>query len=76
MMVISINPHKPVVKTGCGDNVVVGIFSFKVAILNGALQNIYIFFLNKAFHLGNLFLVFFWTALPCIWRHYAPLNWW
>jgi hypothetical protein len=38
-MLISINPHKPVVKTGCGDNVVIGIFSFKVAILNGALQN-------------------------------------
>jgi len=38
-MVISINPHKPVVKAGCGDNVVIEIFSFKVAILNGALQN-------------------------------------
>jgi hypothetical protein len=38
-MLISINPHKPVVKIGYSDNVVNGIFSFKVAILTGALQN-------------------------------------
>jgi hypothetical protein len=42
-MFISINPHKPVVKTGCGDSVVVGILSFKVAILNVGLQNTFFF---------------------------------
>lgn len=43
IMFISINPHKPVVKTGCGDSVVVGILSFKVAILNVGLQNTFFF---------------------------------
>jgi hypothetical protein len=42
-MFISVNPHKPVVKTGCGDSVVNGILSFKVAILNGALQSTFYF---------------------------------
>ena len=71
-MVISINPHKPVVKAGGGDNVVIGIFSFKVTILNGALQNssssslfvcLFLFEI-RLFTFGNLFLLFSWTAVP------------